>query len=173
MKPSGSLSLRFTALTALSLLLAAALHAGPPLICHVFDIGDRKSLPWISHDWNLSGSESYDTSQLTFDTTAILEADDTVLVHMETLRRATLYARRDPAAAKRLFSAIITGTKLTRPEEAKNLNRRGLTYFDAGYLAEAYKQWLDDNNPAKNVDGYALVQEALRIRGSDPQMELA
>src|ERR1700756_2471505 len=75
--------------------------AGPPLICHAFDIGNAKSLPWISHDWNLTGTESYDTKNLAADTIAILDSDSTVLVHMETLRRATLYARRDPIAAKR------------------------------------------------------------------------
>src|SRR5271165_2557137 len=59
--------------------------AGPPLICHSFDIGNAKSLPWISRDWNLSGRESYDTKNLPADTITILDNDSTVLVHMETL----------------------------------------------------------------------------------------
>lgn len=162
--------LRFAALAAaLSLLIATAVLAGPPLICHAFDIADAKSLPWISHSWNLEGSESYDTSKLADDTMAILAANDTVLVHMETLRRATLYARKDPAAAKKLFTRITMGTKDAQPTQS-----RGLMYFDSGYLAEAYKQWFRDSpNPAANIDGYALVKEALRIRGNDPQMELA
>jgi hypothetical protein len=161
---------RFAALAVLLILVASAVLAGPPLICHPFDIGNAKSLPWISHNWNLSGGETYDTSKLASDTIAMLAADDTVLVHMETLRRATLYARKDPAAAKQLLTRIMAGTKEAQPTES-----RGLTYFDSGYLAEAYKQWLGDasNNPAANIDGYALVKEALRIRGNDPQMELA
>src|SRR5207249_3161165 len=164
MKPHRAWPVRFSALCALTLLLAAAALAGPPLICHAFDIGEAKSLPWISHDWNLTGSESYDTSRLASDTLAILAADNKVLVHMETLRRATLYARKDPVAAKALLTKIMLGTKSAQASES-----RALTYFDSGYLAEAYKQWLGDasHNPAAGIDGYALVQEAIRIRGND------
>ena len=61
--------------------------AGPPLICHAFDIGNVKSLPWVSHDWNLSGGEGYDTSALAKDTVTILDGNQVTLVHMETLRR--------------------------------------------------------------------------------------
>ena len=49
-----------------------------------------------------------------------------------------------------------------------------LYYFDIGYLAESYKQWLEqDSNPARGIDGYALVKQALQLRGDDPQMEFA
>src|ERR1700685_3544725 len=99
-----------TSLLAL-IVTAGVAFAGPPLICHTFDIGSAKSLPWISHDWNLIGSESYDTSKLAADTLAILAADPPVLVHMEPLRRATLYARKDPAAAKELLARLTAGTK--------------------------------------------------------------
>jgi hypothetical protein len=150
--------------------VAIATFAGPPLICHTFEIGSAKSLPWISHDWNLSDSEPYDTSKLAADTTAILASNSTVLVHMETLRRATLYARKDPAAAKALFAALTGASK-----SAQSSAPPTLSYFDIGYLAEAYKQWLgkDSQNPAAGIDGYALVKQALQLRGSDPQMEFA
>ena len=161
----------------LSLLLsifAVAAFAGPTLICHQFDIGNAKSLPWISHDWNLTGGKSYDTHHLAADTIAILDADPTVLVHMETLRRATLFARRDPQAAKELLTRLVA-----RAESASQSNTmQALANFDAGYLAETYKQWLgkndkDEANPAKGLDGYALVKKAIRLRGDDPQMEFA
>ncbi len=170
MKSKRSWSVRFSAWSLLFLLFAGAVLAGPPLICHAFDIGDAKSLPWVSNDWNLTGNEGYDTSKLANDTVAILAADSSVLVHMETLRRATLYARKDPVAAKQLFIRVTLGTKSAQPTES-----RALTYFDSGYLAEAYKQWLGDasHNPASGIDGYAVVQEAIRLRGQDPQMELA
>ena len=57
-----------------------------------------------------------------------------------------------------------------------------LAWFDVGYLAETYKQWIgqswmrvsnDEQNPAAGVDGYALVKKAIGLRGSDPQMEFA
>jgi hypothetical protein len=156
-------------LLALLIVEAGAAVAGPPLICHTFDIGSAKSLPWISHGWNLTGSESYDTSKLASDTLAILAADSTVLVHMETLRRATLYARKDSAAAKELLAKLTAGTKSVPSGAAP-----ALYYFDVGYLAETYKQWLENSqNPALGIDGYALVKEALKLRGHDPQMEFA
>jgi hypothetical protein len=157
-------------LLALFTLIAGSAVGGPPLICHTFDIGSAKSLPWISHSWNLTGDETYDTSKLASDTFAILAADSTVLVHMETLRRATLYARKDPAAAKQLLTRLTAGTKVPQPDGPP-----ALYYFDVGYLAESYKQWLGTGaqNPARAIDGSALVKQALQLRGSDPQMEFA
>ena len=156
----------------LSLLSAVAL-AGPPLICHSFEIDGANSLPWISHDWNLSGSENYDTSKLASDTIAILDSSNVTLVHMETLRRATLYARKDPLAAKQLITRLIARAEASK-SATPTAPPTALAVFDAGYLAEAYKQWLgSENNPAQRFDGYALVQLALQRRGSDPQMEFA
>jgi hypothetical protein len=158
-----------TALIALLLTVARVTVAGPPLICHTFDIGSAKSLPWISHDWNLNGGETYDTSKLVSDTLAILAGNSSVLVHMETLRRATLYARNDPAAAKELLTRLTAGTK-----SAASDGPPALYYFDVGYLAETYKQWLgNSHNPAQAIDGYALVKLAIQLRGNDAQMEFA
>lgn len=160
----------FAAVLSLSFMAATAL-AGPPLICHSFDIGDAKSLPWVSHDWNLGGSEKYDTSKLAADTIAILDSSQVTLVHMETLRRATLYARKDRVAAKELITRLIAragATKAATPSQPDTL-----AIFDAGYLAEAYKQWLGQDNPAQKFDGYEMAQLALQRRGNDPQMEFA
>jgi hypothetical protein len=161
---------RFAAgLLALLIVVAGVAFAGPPLICHAFDIGSAKSLPWISHDWNLTGTESYDTSKLASDTFAILAANSSVLVHMETLRRASLYARKNPAAAKDLLNWLTAGTKSPQSGAPP-----ALYYFDVGYLAETYKQWLEpSHNPARGIDGYALVKQAIQLRGNDPEMEFA
>jgi len=151
-------------------LFATAAQAGPPLICHAFDIGTARSLPWISHDWNLTGNESYNSNNLVTDTFAILDADPTVLVHMETLRRATLYARANPLAAKQLLLKLIA-----RVDSSVNSPAAALASFDLGYLAETYKEWLgnDQSNPAQGLDGYALVKKAIQLRPNDPQMEFA
>ena len=174
MKPINRTTQRFVLATIFSLsLLSAVALAGPPLICHPFEIDGANSLPWISHDWNLSGSENYDTSKLASDTIAILDSSNVTLVHMETLRRATLYARKDPLAAKQLITRLIARAELTK-SATPSTPPNALAIFDAGYLAEAYKQWLgSENNPAQRFDGYALVQLALQRRGSDPQMEFA
>jgi hypothetical protein len=172
MKPRSVSAFRI-ALTAFLAMLAAVspAFAGPPLICHAFDIGNAKSLPWVSHDWNLNGGENYDTHDLAKDTITMLDASQVTLVHMETLRRATLYARKDAQAAKQLLLMVTA-----RAEAAQNSGHPdALAVFDAGYLAEAYKQWLGEGrqNPANGMDGYALVKKVLRFRGNDGQMEFA
>ena len=165
-------------LVAAVLCFANVAQAGPPLICHTIEIGQAKSLPWISHNWNLSGAENYDTKNLVRDTLEILGPDTPVLVRMETLRRATLYARKDPVAAKELLARL--HSRATSAESSGHPD--ALAWFDAGYLAETYKQWIgqswmraskDEQNPAAGVDGYTLVKKALALRGSDPQMEFA
>jgi hypothetical protein len=161
--------------------LASVAQAGPPLICHTIEIGQAKSLPWISHSWNLSGGENYDVKNLVRDTLEILGPDAPVLVRMETLRRATLYARKDPLVAKELLARL--HARATASESSGHPD--ALAWFDAGYLAETYKQWLGQNlphmtdgmrmdpNPAAGVDGYTLVKKAIALRGADPQMEFA
>src|ERR1700674_5165871 len=166
------------ALLVASLGIATVAHAGPPLICHTIEIGQAKSLPWISHNWNLSGSENYDTKNLVRDTLEILGPNTPVLVRMETIRRATLYARKDPLVAKELLARL--HSRATSAESSGHPD--ALAWFDVGYLAETYKQWIgqkwmrvsnDEQNPAAGVDGYALVKKAIGLRGSDPQMEFA
>lgn len=149
----------------LILVLVGSALAGPALICHRFEIGSAKSLPWTGDSWNLSGNDSYDTKNLSRDTLAILDANAPVLVRMETLRRATLYARKDSQAAKELLIKLHARTN-TSPSDA-------LAWFDLGYLAATYSQWLGNQNPAAALDGYDLVKKAISLRGSDPQMEFA
>ncbi len=170
-------------LAAALLALATVAQAGPPLICHTIEIGQAKSLPWVSPTWNLSGSETYDTKNLVKDTLEILSPDTPVLVRMETLRRATLYARADRLAAKELLAKLYA--RATSAESSGHPD--ALAWFDFGYLAETYKQWIGqkwtlvnkgEQNPAAGVDGYALVKKAIALRGSalhgdDPQMEFA
>jgi hypothetical protein len=142
-------------------------HAGPPLICHAIDIGDAKSLPWV--EFNHTGSTDYDLKNLSRDTLAILDSNTPVLVHMETLRRATIYARQDPQVAKELITRL--QARAANSDAAGHPD--GLAWFDLGYLAEAYKQWMGkgEPNPATGLDGYGWVKKAISLRGSDPEME--
>lgn len=159
-----SRSLRFAGSILLVLTLVLPVFAGPPLICHRFEIGAAKSLPWAGTAWDLSGNENYDTRNLVRDTLAILDSKASVLVRMETLRRATLYARNDPQAAKELLTRLHTRTA-DKPSDA-------LAWFDVGYLAATYSQWLKQN-PAAGLDAYDLVKKAISLRGNDPEMEFA
>jgi hypothetical protein len=168
MKPSIRFSPRFVAVMLLVVFgFATSAFAGPPLICHPFDIGNAKSLPWAGTGWDLSGNENYDTKNLTQDTLAILDAGAPVIVRMETLRRATLYARKDPQAAKELLTRLYQRTTGTHAD--------ALAWFDAGYLAAALTQWSGkDQNSAAGIDGYSMVKKAIALRGGpDAEMEFA
>jgi hypothetical protein len=172
----------FVAMAAALLVIVAPAVAGPPLICHAIDIGTANSLPWTSSGWNLSGQETYDVSHLVPDTLALLAPSTPVLVRIETMRRATLYARKRTAVATELLMRLEARTR-ENPKDA-------LAAFDFGYLAETYKQanWLQQHtdwlkasgggdamraNVAMKIDGYEWVRKAIALRGSDPQMEFA
>jgi hypothetical protein len=170
---------------ALALLLcgARAALAGPPLLCHPFDAGKAALLPWGSgQSWNAPAG-SYDVQRLTADTMRLLTADTPVLARMENLRRATIYASRDPRVAAELLSAVL-GRALTAASSGAGGQ---LAWFDAGYLVETYRQashvfkwdmlstaerstWALRDEPA--LDGYAFVRKALQM-GSVPEMEFA
>ena len=164
-----TLSLRLVALSAILVGLTTSALAGPPLICHPIEIGQSQSLPSI--DWNQKGTGGYDLKNLTRDTLAILDSNPAVLIRMETLRRATIYARQDSQVAKELLTRLHARAGASdaagRPE--------ALAWFDAGYLAETYKQWIgrSEPNPASGLDGYASVKKAISLRGEDPEMEFA
>src|ERR1700687_5034399 len=95
MKLRKLMSLKYFAAIATALLVGAApAVAGPPLICHAIDIGSAQSLPWTSSGWNLSGQEKYDVSHLVPDTLSLLAPSMPVLVCIETLLRAAVYAQQ-------------------------------------------------------------------------------
>ena len=148
--------------------LSTSAQAGPPLICHPFEIGQARTLPAV--DWNQKGSGGYDLKDLTRDALAILDSGAPVLVQMETLRRATIYARHDPYVAKEFITRL-----QARADHSEAGHAGALASFDLGYLAEAYKQWIRpvESNPAAGVDGYALIKHAISLRGQDPEMEFA
>jgi hypothetical protein len=143
--------------------------AGPPMICHQIAIGDAKTLPWVDLNYR-KGSGNYDLNQLSQDTLAVLDSNPNVLVHMETLRRATIYARQDSEIAKQLITRLYSRAEGSRADASG-----ALAWFDVGYLAETYKQWIGagEPNPAQNFDGYAWVEKAISLRGLDPEIEFA
>lgn len=161
-----------------SFVLVVPVLAGPPLICHPINIGGAASLPWPSDGGGVLGRQDYDASRLVADTLSLLSPNTDVLVRMETLRRATIYAQRNPTVAKELLLKLDARTR-ANPQDA-------LAAFDFGYLVECYKQaqgarsegftawghreWF---NPAANLDGYNFVKSAIRMRGEDAEMEFA
>ena len=72
-------------------LFAPPAQAGPPLICWPFEIGDARTLPWRGSTWS-EANPDYDLRKLPGDTLALLTPSTPIIVRMETLRRATVYA---------------------------------------------------------------------------------
>jgi len=164
----------------LSAVLAAAIvfaavpaFAGPPLLCFPFDIGSARTLPMGARGWE-SVDPSYDPSHLVADTLALLTPQTPVIVRMETLRRATVYAAKNPTIAGALLDTLEARAAHADPNV-------GYAVFDFGYLAETYKQaaWMpgskgpnDSMARAKTIDGYMLVQKAQTLTG-DKSMAFA
>lgn len=150
---------------------APTAEAGPPLICWPFDIGGAQSLPWGGPEWRATKPD-YNLSKLSDDTLALLAPATPVLVRMETLRRATVYAMKDPRIASELLARLQARARGT---EAKS-QPDALALFDLGYLVEAYKQagrtWIP-GNPAAGLNGYVMIREAISLRSNDAEMEFA
>jgi len=159
-----------SALAAAAILAATPAFAGPPLLCFPFDIGTARTLPMGANGWE-SVDPSYDPSHLVGDTLAILTPQTPVIVRMETLRRATVYAAKNPKIASALLETLEARAAHADPQV-------GFAVFDFGYLVETYKQaaWIGKDSPAiagaKTIDGYMLVQKAQTLTG-DKSMAFA
>src|SRR5690349_6800832 len=80
--------------------------AGPPMICHPFNIGGARSLPWHNaSNWS-DIDPSYNLAHLSDDTLALLKPDASVQVRMETMRRAAVYSARQTGLAEELIARL-------------------------------------------------------------------
>jgi hypothetical protein len=165
---------------ALALTVATPALAGPPLLCHPFDIGTARSLPWDGRTGWSQGRSDYPIAQLVGDTDAILQPGTPVIVRMETLRRAAIYASQDPAVA----SALVE--KLTAQAGKGRTATGALAALDAAYLIEALHQitmlgqsgeFRDRIAGVKRVlaerDAAPFVTQAVQARPSDPAVAFA
>jgi hypothetical protein len=146
-------------------------QAGPPLICHPYNIGNSTSLPWGNgSDWNLA-DPGYNVQNLVGDTLAILDQGPPVLVRMETLRRAVLYGTKDHAIARALLDRL----KEREAVNEKSPKPVAAGYFDYGYFLASLNQinWMYKEDLSAGVDGYGFVQKALEIDPESPEMHFA
>lgn len=157
-------------------LLTPAVHAGTPLICHPYVIGAAKSLPGSDGDWK-GVNPGYDRTNLIRDTLAFLGPDTPIIVRMETLRRAAIYATagmrgwgtqagiaaEDRAQAARLLE------KLRERMKAAQGPALALATFDVGFFSETLRHTGVDTA----LNGYDLLVKARELRGADPEMEFA
>ena len=162
---------------ALTFALAAPALAGPPLLCQPFDIGTAQSLPWDgTRGWSHSRSD-YALANLVNDTQRVLQPETPVVVRMETLRRAAIYASQDPAVATSLLEALGSPARTSRDPLApldvayaiEALNQ--ITFFGPGSefsdRAAGIKQVIAGRNTA------AFVNAAVTARPSDPAVAFA
>jgi hypothetical protein len=150
------------------LMISRPAFAGPPLLCFPFDIGDAKTLPMGTAGWHAI-DPWYNAARLVDDTLALLSPETPVVVRMETLRRATVYASKNPAVANALLTA------LQERARAPHANV-GLNVFDFGYLVETYRQAKSIFSvpvaAIERIDGYQLVLKAHALQ-DDPAMQFA
>jgi hypothetical protein len=172
------MSIRSLIVVAAVVLFATPALAGPPLICHPFQTDGGKLIAWgTGSGWN-TPDRSYDINKLVADTTAVLTTEAPILTRMENIRRATIYASRDPQVANELLKAVIARALSTSTNSA--------AWFDAGYLIESYKQAVhirDNRKPELRawaavdetikVDGYNWVKKAMSMTSASAEMEFA
>lgn len=145
--------------------------AGPPMICHPFDIGNQTSLPWSGGSaWN-SPDPKYDIRNLTADTLKLLNPEKPVIARMETLRRAAIYASKNPDSARDLAVQLMARALDQETAQQKSL----LAHFDAGYFIESVQQMgaINKAAPFANLNGSHWVRRSILAGASDPAIEYA
>lgn len=173
------------AVAAAALLASASALAGPPLICQPFEIGSARSLPWNGGSGWRGEDPAYKLSGLTEDTLALLAPGTPILVRMETMRRAAIYAATDTAAADTLTSRLMARTLDAEARRQPD----ALAWFDAGYFVESLRQATfvyryDMLSPAERVawklrgptpwlDGHGWVKRAIKLGGQDMHFALS
>jgi hypothetical protein len=171
-----------TALVLLSVALARPALAGPPLLCHPFDIGTAASLPWSGQSSWFDGKAEYRLANLVADTEALLVPSTPVIVRMETLRRASIYAGRDAKVASLLLERLTAKAQASKATGQPD----ALALLDAAYATEALRQitmiggipgFQDQMNGIKdvvsNADGWQYMKASLAARPDDPAFEFA
>jgi len=174
-----------TATIALTVLaLAVPALAGPPFICHPFDIGAAKSLPWGASNNYLAMRDDYDFHKVVADTEKLLwgtPAPLPTLVRMETLRRAAIYASRDRSIAEQLLDSV------TMRVRAANSGTQATALFDAGYVVEAFNELREAGVYWKQLagvevalagltnpnEGRPMIEKAASLRPGDASIEFA
>ena len=163
--------------------VAVPAFAGPPLLCHAYDIGGARSLPWVGQTSWFEGSPDYKLDRLVADTEALLTPSTPVIVRMETLRRAAIYASADAHVA-----AVLVKRLLNRAEASEIAGRPdGLAYLDAAYFAGALNeiamlaQWSKDfetkgavaKAAVGGIDAYGLILKSVAARPGDATVQFA
>ena len=117
--------------------------AGPPLLCFPLDIGGAATLPFGGDGFDVKGDWS--TEAVVKQTCSLLEKSDDALVHMETLRRATIwFMSKDAGEAAGKFRAVLADATLRAAaasgQVSASTRNEALRWFDLGYFEAAARQ---------------------------------
>jgi hypothetical protein len=160
--------------------IATPALAGPPLLCHPYDIGSARSLPWgDTKDWT-GQQPDYKLDNLVADTETLLTPSTPVIVRMETLRRAAIYASADAKVAKQLLARL--NAKAEAAEAAGHPD--ALALLDAAYVTGAFHQisLLSGEFAGRapglraaigSADPYALISRSIAAKPSDAGIQFA
>jgi hypothetical protein len=130
-------------LAALPTRAAAPRAVGSPLLCFPLDVGAAATLPFGGDGFDVKSDLT--TEEVVKQTRALLEKSDDPLVHMETLRRATIwFMGKDAAEAAGKFRAVLADATLRAAAAAGDGTARAhheaMRWFDLGYFQAAARQ---------------------------------
>ena len=155
--------------------------------------GPAAALPSVRHctgaiapvGWELgwsNGLPGYDIQHVVADTEALLTPSTPVIVRMETLRRAALYASQDAKVASALLDRMLNRA---RSAEAAG-HPDAMAFLDAAYVSEAFREiaMLGDSSQfraraaavrplVENGRGYSLIERSLTLRPNDAALHFA
>ena len=145
-------------------------------LCRTLDITGTRSLPW-GHEW-WARDTAFNLDRLVAEAEALLTPSTPVIVRMETIRRASIYASHDERVAEQLFSRLME--RAARSESAGRPDAFAL--FDAAYMATMFAQISTFQGREVGIlsarmktlvsqaDDYVLVTKSLALRPDDPQL---
>jgi hypothetical protein len=123
-------------------LIVAPWTVGSPLLCFPLDVGGAATLPFGGDGFDIKSDLT--TEEVVKLTRTLLEKSDDPLVHMETLRRATIwFMSKDEAAAAKFRAQLAEGTLLAAAatgDGAARTRGEALCWFDLGYFQAAARQ---------------------------------
>jgi hypothetical protein len=142
---------------------------GPPIICSRLDIGEARTIP---------EGESMSAKELVKQVAAALAAERSPLVHMETIRRASVLVAKTPEGQRSALGWELLGRSACQALEQEAAGTPdALAWFDAGFWAASLDQagvsMGSKPGAADDVPGYAYARKALQLAHRTPEAPAA
>ena len=148
-------------------LAALPTHAvGSSLLCFPLDVGGAATLPFGGEGLDVKSDLS--TEEVVKLTRALLEKSDDPLVHMETLRRATIwFMNKDAAEAAGKFRAVLADATLRAAaatgDGTARAHHEAMRWLDLGYFQAAARQ----GGVLQLKNAHEWLEKAVRLAPDD------